>query len=230
MPGQPLGESATVDDLFKKLLGIAGYLFGVLLLAFTGMQTYSLLFEVSGSALTAAIGLVLFEGGMIYWWSVFRREAHGLFQMALSLLLFIVSMALVGTAVALHLGAVGATFLGPETPARIIVAAALLNLVAKLIYPLVHPDVFTAITDRANEGKILNRTYERFKTKVDDIAEETADQMAEEWKDRTRRVVLQNWEGSLNKKKGAASAAPATEKVASVNGDGPRPTHRPDGR
>lgn len=219
-----------MDDLFRKLLSIAGYLFGALLLAFTGMQTYSLLYEVSGSALTAAIGLVLFEGGMIYWWSVFRREAHGLFQMALSLLLFVVSMALVGTAVALHLGAVDPTFLGAETPARIIVAAALLNLVAKLIYPLVHPDVFTAITDRANEGKILNRTYDRFKVKVDDIAEEVADEMAEEWKDRTRRTVIQNWHGAMNKKRGAPMAEPVAEKVVSVNGDGPHPTQRPAGR
>lgn len=188
-----------MDELAKKILGIVGYLFAGLLLAFTAANTYALLYDVSQSHLIAAVGLVIFEGGMIYWWSVFRREATGLLQMAISLGMFLVGLVLVTAAVALHLGAVDPTFLGEATPSRIVIIATLLNLAAKLAYPLVHPDVFTEVTERAHEGKIINRTYARFETKIDDIADDLADVMAEQWKDRTRAKVLSTWSGSLNK-------------------------------
>ena len=217
-----------MDDLMRKILGIAGYLFAGLLIAFTATQTYALLYEVSQSHLTAAIGLTIFEAGMVYWWAVFRREAQGLFQMAISFLMFVVSLVLVTSAVALHLGAVDPTFLGTETPARIIIIATLLNLVAKLAYPLVHPDLFTEITERAHEGKIMARTYARFETKIEDIADDVSDVMAEQWKERTRGRILSNWEGSLNKRKLATDGRDTTRPVmleeVSLNGDGSRPT------
>ena len=221
-----------MDELFKKLLGIAGYLFAGLLLAFTSTQTYSLLYQVSGSHLTAVIGLVLFEGGMIYWWSVFRREAAGLIQMALSFLMFVVGLVLVTTAVALHLGAVDVAFMGPETPARIIIIATLLNLIAKLPYPLTDPETFTLITERAHEGKILNRTYKRFETKIEDIADELSDDMAEMWKERTRARTLSTWQSGLNKRGLTARAIEpeVKELEAHSNGDGSRPTGRPGSR
>lgn len=216
-----------MDELFRKLLSIAGYLFAGLLIAFTSINTYSLLYDVSGNHLTAAIGLILFEAGMIYWWSVFRREADGLFQMAISLLMFVVSLLLVTTAVALHLGAVDATFLGEQTPARIIILATLLNLIAKLIYPLVSPDTFTKITERAHEGKMLSQTYQKFNTKIDDITDEVSDEMAEEWKDRTRRKVLTEWHGSLNKRRPVELTAGDDLKE---HANGSNPTTRPGGR
>ncbi len=187
-----------MNDLNRNALSIFGYLFAALLIAFTGSQTYQLLFAVSQSQITAAIGLVLFEGGMLYWWLVFRREATGLPQMAVSLLMFIASLGLVAAAVAVKLDAVPADLLGSSTPARIITLAALLNLIAKLAFPLLAPEQFTAITEKAHEGRILAKTYARFETKIDDIAEEVADQMAEEWTIRTRRRTLDDWQGRLN--------------------------------
>lgn len=189
-----------MDDLFKKVLGIAGYAFAGLLIVFTSIQTYSLLYEVSGNHLTAAVGLILFEAGMIYWWSVFRREAAGLFQMAISGLMFLFSLVLVGTAVGLHLGAMDATFLGAETPARIIVIAALVNLFAKLVYPLVHPDLWEEINDRAQEGKILNKAEKLFNKKVDDLAADLADEMAEVRSTRARAKIYEDYSTRLNRR------------------------------
>lgn len=217
-----------MDELFKKVLSIAGYLFASLLLVFTSIQTYGLLYEVSGNHLTAAIGLIVFEGGLIYWWSVFRREAEGLFQMAISALMFLVGLALVTTAVALHLGAVDASFMGAETPARIIIIAVLLNLIAKLVYPLVHPDTFTRVTERAHEGKILAGTYKKFETKIGDITDETSNDMAELWKERTRARIMENWQGSLNKRLPDGSSA-LVEKTPAHSANGSRPTNSPDG-
>lgn len=213
----------------RKILGIVGYVFAGLLVAFTAVQTYGLLYGVSGSHITAVIGLVLFEGGMIYWWMVFRREAQGLFQMAISFMMFVAGLLMVTAAVALHLGAVDPAFLGTGTPARIIIVATLLNMIAKLAYPLVHPDVFTTITERAHEGKILNKTYARFETKIDDIADDVSDTMAEQWKERTRGRIMSSWEAGLNKR-GQAVPMAVESLPASVNGDGSHPTTRPPGR
>lgn len=189
-----------MNDLGKNILSIAGYIFAGLLVIFTGIQTYALLFEVSASHVTAAIGLILFEAGMIYWWSVFRREAAGLTQMAISGIMFSVSLLFVTAAVALHLGAINIDFLGPATPARVIVIAALLNLVAKLVYPLVHPDMAEEINDRAQEGKLLKQAEQLYNKKVDDLAAELADDMAEIRATRARAKVYEDYTTRLNRR------------------------------
>lgn len=189
-----------MSELGKKMLSVAGYIFAGLLLVFTAMQTYALLYNVSGNHLTAAIGLIVFEVGMLYWWSVFRREAHGLMQMAISGIMFAVSLVFVITAVALHLGAVDAAFLGEHTPARVIVIAVLLNLIAKLVFPLVHPDVAETINDRAQEGKLLGMAEKIYNTKMDDDARELADEMAAIRKDRARAKIYEDYTTRINRR------------------------------
>ncbi len=197
-----------MNDLFKKILSIAGYLFAALLLVFTGMQTYALLMQVSGNQITAIVGLILFEAGMIYWWSVFRREAEGLFQMSIAGIMFLVSLVFVATAVSLHLGAVNADFLGPSTPARVIIIAALLNLIAKLVYPLVAPELMDQITDRAETGKVIAKAQKLYSKKIDDIADELANEMAEMRKDRARGQIYSSFTTDLNRRLPAPSADP----------------------
>jgi len=175
-----------MKDLSKPVLSIVGILFAMLLLGYTGFQTFSLLLEVSGSPLIAAIGLIMFEAGMIYWWMVFRNDAEGLLQMALSLLVFLACLTFVIMATALKLGAVGADILGANTPAKIITAAAVIQLTAKLLFPLFHPATLQAIKERVQDGKILGIADEKFDKRVDGIAADYADAMVEE---RTARLM-----------------------------------------
>jgi len=169
-----------MKDLAKSALSIIGILFAGLLIAFTGYQTFMLLNEVSGSPVIAVIGLVMFEIGMLYWWSIFRHEAEGLLQMALSLLMFLACLTFVILATSLKLGAVDAEVLGVNTPAKIIAAAALIQLAAKLFFPLFHPDVLQAIKERVQEGKILKAADDKFDKRIDGIAAEYAEAMVEE--------------------------------------------------
>ena len=159
-----------MSELPKRILGFLGVIFALLVLGFTGFQTWSLLYEVSGNAVTAVIGLALFEGGMLYWWFAFQKEAEGIGQMALSLMMAIFGLLLVGGATALHLGAVGAEALGPHTPARLVTLAAVINLIGKFMFPLLAPAIFEDIWMRALEGKISNRAYKDADSQVDDLA------------------------------------------------------------
>ena len=169
-----------MKELTKSGLTIVGFLFAILLLAFTGIQTYSLILTITGSAILAVVGLTMFEGGMLYWWQVFRAQAEGLLQMALSLLVFLACLLFVVTATALKLGAVDATILGIGTPAKLITAAAVIQLTAKLLFPLFHPDVMDAIMERVREGKILDAASKKFDKRVDGIADDYTDMMVEE--------------------------------------------------
>ena len=170
-----------MKEINKSALNIIGILFAGLLLAYTGYQTFSLLLEVSGSPLIAAIGLIMFEVGMLYWWQVFRNSAEGLMQMALSFLVFIACLTFVVMATALKLGAVDAAVLGINTPAKIITAAAVIQLAAKLFFPILHPETMRLIGERVQEGKILNTANEKFEKRIDGIARDVADGMVEEW-------------------------------------------------
>ncbi len=170
-----------MKDLSKSALNIIGILFAMLLLFYTGYQTFSLLLEVSGSPLIAAIGLIMFEVGMLYWWQVFRNSAEGLMQMALSFLVFIACLTFVVMATALKLGAVDAAVLGVNTPAKIITAAAVIQLTAKLFFPIFHPETMRIIGERVQEGKILSTANDKFEKRIDGIARDVADGMVEEW-------------------------------------------------
>jgi hypothetical protein len=167
-------------ELNKTIVKIGGLLFLVLVLAFTGLQTYSLLYTVSGSAVTAAVGLVLFEGGMIYWWQEFKSDAEGLAQMALSLLLAILGLLLVATSTALHLGAVDNELIGPQTPARLITIAALINLAGKFAFPLLSPETFKQIWSRALQGMVVSRAYAKAQVKAEEMSAALAEEIGNE--------------------------------------------------
>lgn len=176
-----------MNDLANKTIGIMGLLFGLLVIGFTGFQTYSLLFETSGNHITAVIGLVLFEGGMLYWWLVFQKHAEGIYQMAISLIMAVFGLLLVVLATGLHLGALGGEFLGTNTAAKVIVIAAIINLMGKFTFPLFAPETFNRIWQRALEGKISLRAFRDAEGKADDMAAELADRIGREI---TRRLEV----------------------------------------
>ena len=186
-----------MKDLNKSVVSILGLVFAVVLLAFTGTQTYGLLYQVSASYITAAVGLVLFEAGMIYWWLVFQKDAEGLMQMGLSLLMFIICLLLVTGATALKLGAVD-DFLGSSTPAKIITVAALLQLAAKLSYPLLEPEKHRHIVEKAQEGRLLRQTDKKFEGKIDEIADGLSDDLADVWTSRLRLRMETRWLQRMN--------------------------------
>ncbi len=169
-----------MNDLAKNILRIVGYLFALLVVAFTGYQSWSLLYEISRNPYVASLGVVLFEGGMIYWWYAFQKDAEGLGQMAISLLGAVFGLLLVSGATALHLGAVNAETFGTATPARLVTIAAVVNLMLKFLYPLLHPDTFSHIWLRALEGKISFKAYRDADGKTDDIAGNLAHRIGEE--------------------------------------------------
>ena len=122
--------------------------------------------------------------------AVFQRESEGLLQMGLSLLVAIFGLLLVGGATALHLGAVDADVLGRQTPARLVTLAAVVNLVAKFLMPLLHPDVMKTTYKKALTGKVMTQTFSQFETKVKEIAVQLAEEVAEDWKEDVRQEIL----------------------------------------
>lgn len=181
-----------MNELFKKVIQFLGILFAALVIGFTGYQTYSLLAEVSGSPLIAWLGLALFEGGMLYWWFVFQREAAGIGQLALSLLLFVFGLALVAGSTGLHLGAIDAAALGANTPAKLVTIAAIINLIGKTLYPIFSPETFGHIWERALEGVVMAKAYKAAQGKADDMAEQLADSVGSELVRRLTVSVLTN--------------------------------------
>lgn len=155
-----------MDQILKHTIKIAGYIFSGLLLVFTGMQTFAFLLANTSSHITAATGLALFEGGMLYWWNVFKREAEGAVQMAIAGVMFLLSLLLVVTAVSLHLGAIDVGFLGDHTAQRIIIAAATLNLIAKLVYPLAGSRQIEELNERAGSFSLPKLTITKPEAKA----------------------------------------------------------------
>jgi hypothetical protein len=179
--------------LNKGIVKLMGITFLLLVLGFTGIQTYSLLYTVSQSAITAAIGLILFEGGMIYWWQEFKSDAEGIGQMALSLILAVIGLLLVAGSTALHLGAIDKELIGTNTAARLITIAALVNLVGKFSFPLLSPDTFKEIWTRALEGMVIAKAYAKAQTMAEDMSAALAEEIGAEITRAARIRALTNF-------------------------------------
>lgn len=182
-----------MSDFNKTIGAILGYGFGALLLIFTAIESWTLLADVTGSPLVATVGLIMFEGGFLYWAWEFRRGAAGLGQMAIALLTSLADFAAVVAAVALRLGAVDAQLLGPETAARLVVTAVLVNLAAKYAYTLASPATSRNISARVAEGLILRRTFRAFEQKTAGIADVLADDMAADWLRDLRELMVSSY-------------------------------------
>jgi len=165
----------------KPIMTIMGIIFGAVLLGFNAYETFTFLVEVTGNPIIAFIGLVMFEGGFLYWAAEFKQNAEGLMQMAIALLTSVLDFVAVVLAVALRLGAVDASIMGESTGAKLVIAAVLVNLSAKYVYGLSHPDTLKNIMKRATEGLAVSRTYKAFNSKILDSVDTMADTMAVEW-------------------------------------------------
>lgn len=168
------GLSHTVN----KLVGIV---FGILVVGFTSYNTWRLLYDTSSNAIVATLGLVLFEGGMLYWLSTFQTTANGLLQMAVSLVVFVLCLVMVSIANAVELGAVNMA-LDTTLPNRLIVVAAVIHLIAKTTYPLLSPTKAREIANRTLEGRIIGMAEKALSDKASEIASDVADQLATEWR------------------------------------------------
>lgn len=212
--------------LAKTIVQILGLFFSVLVLGFTGVQTWNLLYEVTQNALVATLGLVLFEGGMLYWLATFKTDAEGIMQLAISLLLFIFGLLLVGGATALHLGAVSQT-LGSQTPARLITIAAILNLLGKTVYPIFAPETFNHVWTRALEGVVMAKAYLAAQSKTDEMAQTLADRVGDNMVRRLTINILTGQQLPHNYGDIAQLPAASTTDTDIIEGETiPRSTHR----
>lgn len=187
-----------MSHLSRGILSLLGTIFGLLILAFTGYQTWSLLFEVTGDPVVATIGLILFEGGTLYWWSMFKQEAEGILQMSLSALLFVLGLALMVGSNGLHLGAIDPTFLGAETPQRLILVAAIVQLVGKLLFPLFSPEVTQNIWQRALEGMLLVRALMKTEATVEEESQRIANNLGAKMARRVEMSLYTNYQIPLS--------------------------------
>ena len=102
-----------MKDLTQTVLKISGTLFAALLLAFTGFETFMFLWTVTGNPILAAIGLVMFEGGFLFWAFVFMHGAEGSIQMAISLMTSVLCLTGVIVAVGAQLGGIDLASIDP---------------------------------------------------------------------------------------------------------------------
>lgn len=170
-----------MNEFWKTTIGILGILFGVLLVAFTGYETFAFLHSVTGNVVVSVIGLIMFEGGFLYWAAVFKVAAEGLLQMAISLLGSLADIALVVMSVGIQLGAFDVSVIDPSFPSKVVIAAVIGNLLLKYFYSLSDPEVMKNIWGRSLQGLMLFKTFASLQTQVEDMATELAGDMAKSW-------------------------------------------------
>lgn len=165
------------NGLTSSVTKIMGYIFGVLVVCFSGYNTWELLYTSNNNLIIATLGLILFEGGLIYWWLVFQNGADGLPQMAISVLVF--GLCLTGVIIAngVELGAFELS-LDSHLPQQLTVGALIVQLIAKLVYPLVSPETSRKISTKILEGQLIRKAEEKLGDKMALVADDIAEKMS----------------------------------------------------
>ncbi len=169
------GLSSTITKIF-------GYILATLIVLFSGYNTFRLLHESSGNLVIASLGLVFFEGGMLYWWLCFQHGSDGLPQMSIALLVFALCLLGVVVANAVELGAYELT-LGSRLPQQLTVGALIVQLVAKLVFPLVSPETARRIKTRILEGRLLVQAETMLDSKMNLLSDDIAEKMSDNARD-----------------------------------------------
>lgn len=156
------------------VMPIFGWIFKVILLVVTALNTYGILFAISQDRVWAAAALILFEVGLIYWWMVFKNDTDAsVIQMTISLLMFITCLLLVAAANALHLGAVSPDMLGEGTIPKVVIIAVVVHLAASLFYPLAGTDHMAALVNQIAIGLVWGKAQSNVIANIDRLAEQT---------------------------------------------------------
>lgn len=178
-----------MKDVLKTIVKYGGYAFAALVIVFTAWQSYSLVFGVTNNQLESLLALILFDLGALYWFLVALKEAEGKLQMALAFTMFALSLGLVILTVALELGAVDANMLGARTPAKLITIAAILNLIAKYLMPLISLENLREINKRARAAKLEDMVDKKVEAKMDAISDELAEEKAQAMLENERHTI-----------------------------------------
>lgn len=166
------------------MLPIMGLAFKLFLLIFTGLNTWHLLYGLSNDPVWSLIGVVLFEGALLYWWNMFRSDIEPtVAQIAISLGMFIVSLLLVLLASALELSAISTQALGTNTVARVIVIAVALNLAAAMFHSILSHNIMTEVIKRTVAGIVWSKAQTGLLSQTDTLAA-----------DLTRELTAQTWD------------------------------------
>ena len=166
------------------MLPIMGLAFKLFLLIFTGLNTWHLLYGLSNDPVWSLIGVVLFEGALLYWWNMFRSDVEPTVgQIAISLGMFIISLLLVLLASALELSAISATALGTNTVARVIVIAVALNLAAAMFHSILSHNIMNEVIKRTVSGIVWSKAQAALLNQTDSLAA-----------DLSRELTTQTWE------------------------------------
>lgn len=173
--------------------------FKVGLLAFTGWNTYYLLLDISGDPTQSLIGMVLFEGALIYWWHTFKSEYEPTVpQMAISFTMFIMSLLLVLAMSALAMSAVDRTVLGPHTVERVIVAAVGLNLASSMLYSIFGFHLMQQLIQRIVAGMVWAKANMGLFNQVDSMSKDLTVDLTRDTYASIDATVRRNAERSLS--------------------------------
>jgi len=166
------------NGLGSTITKILGYIFAVLVVCFSSYNTFQLLHTSSGNLIIATLGLVLFEGGMIYWWLVFQNGSEGLPQMGIAV--FVFALCLLGVII-MNMVELGAMQLALDShlPNQLTVGALIIQLIAKLVFPLVSPETARKIRTKILEGQLISRAETMLDSKMALVADDIAEKMSD---------------------------------------------------
>lgn len=212
------------------LLPILSIAFKLFLLIFTGINSYQLLYGISQDPIWSLVGVALFEGALLFWWTMFRNDTEpSIAQIAISLAMFIISLLLVLAASALHLQAISATALGAHTVSRVVIAAVAFNLAAVLVHSILSPDTANEVIKRTVAGIVWAKAHGGLFSQTDQLAANLTVELTDQTWNHIEADVRRQANRSLGNRPAlpAPTMVPAAEEMTEEH---PEPVAHPNGR
>ncbi|MBI5305500.1 MAG: hypothetical protein HY868_25450 [Chloroflexi bacterium] len=225
-------KKGTAGSISALVINGIGWLFGLVVLGWTGYRSWHILYTTvaeDNSVLKFVIpvlGLVIFEGGMLYWFFNFVKKAEGTPQKAVSIVAAVLDTFFVLIAFLSDVtNATGAGMMDKAAPVALVGIATAVNLIAKIADYITSPEVLHSIKIGGHSDTIRDMAYQQLKDEMTAIADEKAKQYAGQ----LRGEVLGQTERMLNAKPGGNGQSNRAPITPPGNGQGNRPATPPIG-
>jgi len=172
-----------MNRFYKFIAEIGKYALGVLLMGWTFVHTLDILQKTNPSPDNNFLpwyGGIVFEGGALTWYLLFRKKSSGIGQHAVALLAFVADLLLVFTAFALdNLLSPTEIAYGRSIAKYTVIIATIVNVSAFFAFEILQPEIWEELMRNLHVADIISKGLEKAQMKLETQSDQVAEELSE---------------------------------------------------
>lgn len=174
-----------MNELMKTSAKFFFVALAVLIIGWTGWHTYSVMYAATKDQVASVYGLIVFEGGMLTWFTLFMKNAESMGQHVVALFGTFIGVLMVCVAFYISMQVDPKEIVQYGSIGRwLIVVATIETLVFVLLYELFNPKVWEELMEMIHVAMLNAKAEKKAQAMIEKDSDALAEEIARNRKDR----------------------------------------------